>query len=294
MSSAWLNYHHLFYFRAIANEGGVANASRKLRLGQPTLSTQLKQFEDAIGVPLFVRERRRLHLTEAGRVALDYANEIFKLGGELVEVLHDRSKPGRTEVQIGTLDSVPKHLVVRVIERALQSLNCRIKVTEAPAEDLFDLIKSHRLDLLVTDSAPSGSGASGFKARCIKRMPVVICGSSKFKSLAEGFPGSLEGKPIIYSSAEKIRAEIETFFASKGVTVDPVADIQDSSMVKIMATHGQGLAALPEPAIEELVAARDLYVIGRIPRVFEELWLIMGNRRVANPVAQETFKHFDL
>ena len=98
---AWLNYHHLFYFRAIATEGSVIKAARKLRLGQPTLSTQLKQFEDNLGQQLFERKGRTLQLTEAGQMVLEYANEIFALGDEMVEAINDRLHSGRVDVTIG-------------------------------------------------------------------------------------------------------------------------------------------------------------------------------------------------
>ena len=115
----WLNYHHLFYFRTIANEGGIARAAVKLRLGQPTLSTQLKHLEDAVGRPLFERKNRSLVLTEAGKIALDYAENIFRAGDELLQVLADGAISGRTDVKIGALDSVPTGQLDPFIRTAL-------------------------------------------------------------------------------------------------------------------------------------------------------------------------------
>lgn len=73
----WINHYHLFYFKTIAEQGTVLGAAQKLHLGQPTLSAQLKQFEDTIGVQLFERKHKKLVLTEQGKVALDYAKNIF-------------------------------------------------------------------------------------------------------------------------------------------------------------------------------------------------------------------------
>ena len=89
-SNPWINYHHLFYFKTIAEEGSVSKAAEKLRLGQPTLSSQLIQFEDNLGVKLFDRSHKKLILTEQGNIALDYAKNIFRMGSEMYEVLHDR------------------------------------------------------------------------------------------------------------------------------------------------------------------------------------------------------------
>ena len=97
MTQSWLNYHHLYYFKVIATEGSIAKASKTLRLGQPTLSAQLKLLEDVIGQKLFERQNRRLILTDAGRVALDYANEIFRLGSELLDTINQRPVQGCLE-----------------------------------------------------------------------------------------------------------------------------------------------------------------------------------------------------
>ena len=107
----WINYHHLYYFKTIAEEGSVSKAAEKLRLGQPTLSAQLKQFEDSLGVALFERQHKKLILTEQGKLALDYAKNIFRMGSEMYEVLHDRLKPLKPSLHIGALDSIPKQIV---------------------------------------------------------------------------------------------------------------------------------------------------------------------------------------
>jgi LysR family transcriptional activator of nhaA len=86
----WLNYHHLFYFWTVARHGSIARACVELRLSPPTLSTQIRQLEASLGEPLFVRERRRLVLTDVGRTAQGYANEIFARGRELLDTVRGR------------------------------------------------------------------------------------------------------------------------------------------------------------------------------------------------------------
>ena len=80
-----LNYHHLAYFQAVARAGGVAAASRRLGVGSPAISAQVRALERALGVRLFERVGRRLELTEEGRLALVYADEIFAAGVELLD-----------------------------------------------------------------------------------------------------------------------------------------------------------------------------------------------------------------
>ena len=77
----WLNYHHLLYFWTVAREGSVARAAGKLRLAQPTVSAQVNALEASLGERLFERQGRGLVLTEVGRTAYQYADEIFALDG---------------------------------------------------------------------------------------------------------------------------------------------------------------------------------------------------------------------
>ena len=121
---AWLNYHHLYYFWITATEGSISSASKKLRIGQPTISTQIKNLEESMSQVLFKRKSRGLHLTEAGKVVLDYANQIFNLGNELMEVVKDETFSRRTHIQIGALDSVPKTLVQSLIHSAQKIAPC--------------------------------------------------------------------------------------------------------------------------------------------------------------------------
>ena len=90
-----LNYHHLYYFYVIAKEGSVSKAAKTLRLAQPTLSAQLKQFESFLDKKLFERENRKLKLTEDGHRILGYAKSIFDLGQELMDHVGDLSQKGR-------------------------------------------------------------------------------------------------------------------------------------------------------------------------------------------------------
>lgn len=209
---SWLNYHHLFYFRAIAVEGTVAKAAKKLRLGQPTLSTQLMQFEAALGHKLFERRQKRLHLSDAGRVALDYANEIFRLGDEMVEALADRLSAERVAVSIGAMDAVPKLLTLKLVESAQSAHDCSVSVAEGHGDELIRELKAHRLDLLVANYAPSVTDGQGLYARRIARMPVVVCGARKFAHLKRGFPGSLDGQPFVMPSVgSRLRHDVDHY-----------------------------------------------------------------------------------
>jgi LysR family transcriptional activator of nhaA len=175
----WINYHHLFYFKTIAEEGTVSKAADKLRLGQPTLSAQLKQFEETLGVQLFERHHKKLVLTEQGKVALDYSKSIFKMGSEMYEVLHDRLKPLKPSLHLGALDSVPKQIILQLVKHAFRIAPCQITLSEGKSDELLRELTSHRMDLMVTNFLPTGTDGRGLYPKSITKKKCSLLRSTK-------------------------------------------------------------------------------------------------------------------
>jgi len=291
----WVNYHHLLYFKTIAVEGGIAKAAKKLRLGQPTLSTQMKQFEDTLGHELFDRSKRQLQLTEVGRMVLGYASEIFKLGDEMVDSLSDQHVATKIQVQIGAMDTVPKHLTLKVFHKAQASFDCVVSITEGHGDELLRELRAHRLDLVISNYPPAVGEAAGFFAKSIARMPVAICASAKYSNLKRGFPASLKDQPFVMPSLQsKLRHDVEHFLKLNDIHVNTIAEVQDTSLQKLMGTHGDGLIPIALPAAQELISSKDLINLGILQDVHDELWLIAGHRRIQNPVASAIMKDFKI
>jgi LysR family transcriptional activator of nhaA len=288
----WLNYHHLLYFRAIATEGSIARASEKLRLGQPTLSAQLKQLEDMVGKALFERRNRRLVLTEAGLDALNYANEIFRLGDEMLEVLKDRTPENQLHLQIGALDSVPKSVILRLVLAASRISPCVVSILEGKGDELLRELRAHRIDLILANYPPQVMEGAEVHSRSVAKLPVSVYGAKKFRSLRAKFPQSLDAKPFVLPTAHsKLRFDLNHYFKLHGISALPVAETQDTSLQKLLAENGIGLAPFSE---EAGVKEKSLVKIGRLKDVFEEIWLISAQRKLENPVAAELMKSFTL
>lgn len=291
----WLNYHHLYYFRTIALEGGIAKAAEKLRLGQPTLSTQLRQLEDSLGHALFDRKKRSLVLTEAGKVALQYADSIFKSGDELLQVLEDKSLSGRIDVKFGSLDSVPKRLVLALSEAAFREGNCNVSILEGRGDELLREMLAHRIDLMISNYPPSGTEMGKVYSRSLAKVPVGVFGAPKFAALKKGFPRSLEGQPFVLPTAHsKLRHDLEHYFLVNKMRILPVVETQDTSLQKLLGIEGHGLIPLPKFAAQELVAEKKLVNLGMLPQVKEEFWLVSAARRIENPIAAKLMKDFQI
>ncbi len=292
--SVWLNYSHLYYFMTVAAEGSIAGAARKLMIGEPALSIQLKQFEEKIDVKLFERSHKKLTLTENGKAALAYAREIFKLGNEMLETLYDKPTSERPHLQVGALDTIPKHLTARLVEAAFKHQNCTVSIFEGKGDELIRELTQHRIDLLVTNKNNLGNSLQVY-TRKIARLPLLMVGSEKFKHLRKNFPKSITGSPFILPTEEsQVRFEIEHYCKLHGISPDFVAETQDVMVQKLLALKGLGMIAVPGFAAREYLLKKELFIIGKMEGVYEELFLTTASRKIANPVATHLMKNFTL
>src|SRR6478736_1717458 len=159
----WLNYHHLLYFWSGAEHGSIVRASEELHLAHPTISGQIHRLEEVLGEKLFVRRGRNLALTEAGRVAYRYADEIFSLGREFVETLKGRSSGKPLRLVVGVADVLPPSLVRRFLGPAFR-LATPVRVVcraDKSVEEFIAEMALHRVDLVLAD----GPAAPGIALR---------------------------------------------------------------------------------------------------------------------------------
>ncbi len=290
----WLNYHHLFYFRTIASEGSIARAAAKLRLGQPTLSAQLKQLEEMVGKPLFERRHRKLILTESGKAALEYAEEIFRLGDEMLEVLKDRTPDDQPHLQIGALDSVPKSVLLSIVLEAYKISSCTISIIEGKGDELFRELRAHKIDLIVSNYPAQALEETQVYSKSIAKLPVSIYGAEKYKDLKKQFPQSLNDKPFVFPTLHsKLRHDLNHYFKLNEIRPIAVAETQDTSLQKLLAESGVGLTALSDVSMKNNnVKESKLIHLGKLPNVYEEIWLVSAQRKLENPIAAKLMNSF--
>ena len=283
----WLNYHHLLYFRAIAIEGSIAKASEKLRIGQPALSAQLKTFESNLGQTLFERSGRRLVLSEAGRVVLTYANQISELGTELLQVLSEGSLSKRVSVNLGVQDCLPKTVSVSIVQQMTELFPCKVRIAEGHASVLLHALSDHKIDAVVANQMPAAEELNGLKSRKIAALPVSVFGAPKYTHLADQFPSSLNGQPVVMPTEHsRTRHEVEGWFSQRRISPQVVVEAQDTAVQKSLAAAGVGLIAVPYAAVSDLVAQGRLSKVGDMTGVHEEVLLCTGVRKIPNPVIE--------
>ncbi len=290
----WLNYHHLFYFRTIAQENSIVNASKKLRVGQPALSSQLKQLEENLGAKLFERKNKKLILTEAGQVALKYANEIFKTGEEFVQIFNDKAFGQKKHYNIGATDMMPKLIICNLIERAKElGDNCSVTILEESLSVLMGKLMTHELDLVFTNADMSLS--YDVKSKKIGISKIGVFGSKKFASLKKSFPKSLDNQPVILPTKHsKLRYEIDRYYKDNSMRYDLVTECQDSAVKKLLAVNGKGIVFLPLSLENHLLGSYDLVEIGVINELSETFWLSYPKSILSNSITDSLLKSFKI
>ena len=107
------------------------------------------------------------------------------------------------------------------------------------------------------------------------------------------FPESLNDQPIILPTVHsKLREDIDYYFNNKKIFFEKIAEVQDTSVQKLLAVDGEGLIAVPEFSIKGSVFEKELFFIGSLENVFEEFWLISAKRTISNPVVSKLMKNF--
>ena len=252
----WLNYHHLHYFWVVAREGSIVGATRVLNLTQPTISAQLRLLEESLGEKLFRKRGRGLTLTDVGRVVFDYAEEIFALGQELKDVVRGRSTGRLPKLFVGIADVVPKLIAFRLLEPAF-ALSPRADVIcrEDTPQRLFASLAVNELDLVISDS-PIGQSVSvrAFNHLLGESGMTIFATSDLAKLHRRGFPGSLEGAPMLLpesgsESRRMLEEAVHTIFHDSGRTARRHAVLSALLpylfMAALMVSRGLALTAPP-------------------------------------------------
>lgn len=283
---AWLNYHHLLYFWTVARTGSVTRASAELNLTQPAISTQLRTLERALGEKLFVRSGRHLVLTEVGQLVYRYADEIFRTGRELQEMLAGRPSGQPVRFSVGVTDGMPKLLAHRMLEPALAlEPPVRLVLREDRPDRLLADLAIHALDLVLAD-APVGPGV---KVRAYSHLlgecGVVIFGTPDLaRRHRRRFPQSLDGAPFLLPTDNSaLRRSLEQWFDAQGVRPSVVAEIEDSAVLKVFGGRGAGLFAAPVAIAAEIRRQYDVSEVGRIDDIRERFYAISVERRISHP-----------
>lgn len=281
-----LNYHHLLYFWAVVREGSVTAAAARLRLATPTVSAQVRMLEEQLGERLFRRAGRGLAVTEAGRVAYRYPDEIFTLGRELEETLRGGPSGQRARLVVGILDSLPKMIVRPLLQPALVGAErVRLICREGRTDALVAALSLHELDVVLSDAPLPAGTAVRAHAHLLGRCGVTFVAATRLaQSHRKGFPASLDGAPLLMpSEGTTLRRALEHWLDGLGIRPVIVAELDDSALLKAFGQDGLGIFAVPQVVEGAVKRQYDVEVVGRTDRVEERFYALTVRRRVEHP-----------
>ena len=282
----WLNYNHLYYFWIVAREGAIARAAEELMVSQPTISIQIKELETAVGQRLFDRVGRGLQLTDAGRIAFNYANEIFSLGQEMTNALEHQPAGRPLKLSVGILDVIPKVVVRRLLDPALRLPQpLRLVCREDKADRLLADLAARRTDVVLSD-APIGTAVQveGFNHLLGESGVSFFASKDLAARLKRGFPKSLNGEPVLLPTDHtQVRRSLSQWFDSKRIHPVVAGEFDDSALMFWFGQSGTGV--FPAPSIMEATIQRDFGVklVGRAPDVRERFYAISMEAKLKHP-----------
>jgi len=283
---AHLNLKHLRYFWAVASHGSIARASEVLHLTPQTISGQLRELEDQIGAKLFAKSGRSLALTDTGRLVFSYADDMFRLGDELQDVLAGRTPGGGLTLTVGIAMVVPKLLTHRVLRPVLDMDEpVRLVCQERPLVDLLADLSVHKLDLVLADSPLNPAlNIRAYNHALGESSTSFFAAPALAARLRDGFPRSLEGAPILMPSAgSALRRALELWFDREQIKPRVVAEIEDRGLMKAFGEGGAGVFTSPQAVEADVLAKYSVEVIGRSDEVKERFYAISAERRIKHP-----------
>lgn len=283
-----MNFKHLHYFWATAKAGGVVRAGERLHTTPQTLSAQIKLLEDRLGRKLFRKRGRQLELTDDGRVALRYADEIFALGHELEAAMRERRGGGNQvlEFRVGVEDAVAKSVAYRLLEPALSLADpVRLICTEGQFTDLMAQLALNRMDMVIADEPLTARlSVKAFNHKLGSSPMSFFCSAALAARLEGPFPSCLNGAPMLVpGGSSSVRPQFETWLTRHQLHPRVVGEFDDGALMNAFGRHGDGVFVSPGVVEDETILQYGVQVIGRTDEMVEEFYAISMERRITHP-----------
>lgn len=282
-----LNYNHLKYFWFVAHEGNLTRAAEKLHVAQSAVSIQIKTLEAQINHKLFERKGKQLVLTEAGRITLDYADEIFKTANELLDRLKNTGQARREIVRVGVIATLSRNFQMQFLNPLLEMEEIELNIISANIDTLMTMLKSHEIDVVLANDIPTAKIKPNWVAHLISDQPVSLIvkagESKKTKNLSKLLSEELINLP---SHKSKIRHAFDSMLEKLNIQPQIGVEVDDIAMLRLIALNKTGLTLVPSIVVKDELKAKKLVVVREIPEIRESFYAITMKRKFANKLIQ--------
>jgi LysR family transcriptional activator of nhaA len=286
-----LNYHHLRYFWAVAHEGNLTRTAERMNLSQSALSVQIKRLEERLGHALFDRRGRQLHLTEAGRIALDHADSIFSTGQELVATLNETGRIRRA-LRVGALATLSRNFQIGFLRPILGRPDVEVILRSGSPAELLEGLATLNFDLVLMNREPPVDSLAPYVSHRIAEQAVSLVGSPGRLDPACALSDLLRDQPIILPTSEStVRTAFDALASRLQIRPQVVAEVDDMAMMRLMAREDIGLALVAPIVVQDELASGQLVEAQEHPQITETFYAITLRRRFPNPLVQDLMKN---
>ena len=286
---ASLNYKHLHYFWVVAHEGSMTRAAERLDVAVQTISGQLSLLERNLGKALFVSQGRGLALSDAGRAALAYADQIFELGEALEEAVRTADSGNVLRLRAGISDGIPKLLAYQLLESVLaMPEDVRLICSEGSFEPLLAELALHHIDLVLTDRpAPTGGNLKVFSTQLGDFAAGLFGSATLVERYVQGYPASLNDAPLFLPTRQNaLRGRIDRWIEGVGIRPRIVGEFQDSALLTTFGRAGLGFFPAPLALAGQVASQLDAMPLGEMAGVSEQIYAISNERRIRHPAIE--------
>lgn len=280
-----LNLHHLRLFRAVATDGTLTGAARRLNLSQSALSAQIKALQDSLGHALFERRGRGLILTEAGRIALDHAEAIFRTAEDLTATLRDTGR-ARRALRVGALATLSRNFQMQFLRPLIGRADVEVVLRSGSQSELLGGLEGLAFDVVLTNLAPARDAASPWLIHRLDEQPVGLIGTAARVGTQTRTLADLIGtEPLILPTPEtSIRAAFDALVTRIGVVPAIAAEVADMAMLRLLAREDAGLAVIPPIVVRDELASGQLVEAATLHGIRETFLAVTLQRRLPNPL----------
>ena len=279
-----LNFKHLRYFHAVAHNGVLSRAAEELNVSQSALSIQIRTLEEQLGHSLFDRVGGRLHLTEAGRIALDHADAIFSVGEELLSIFSS-GQVSRPVLRVGAMATLSRNFQIGLLKKVLGEGDVKLEMRSGTPQSLLADLGALNLDVVILNAPGVDTAGEDFHFHRLAEEHISLIATPKRLKKKQSLARTLQENPLILPSARgSIRMGFDALVEKLGVTPKVVAEADDMALLRLLAREDVGVAVLPPVVVRDELQSKRLVEAHRLPGVVETFYAVTAERRFPNPI----------
>jgi LysR family transcriptional activator of nhaA len=282
-----LNFHHLYYFWVVAKEGHLTRAAEQNHVSQSALSSQIRQLEEQLGQALFIRDGKKLLLTEVGTVVLNYAEGIFALGNELVATVSGGQEQALRVLRVGAVATLSRNFQENLLRPIFTMDNVLLVLESGSLDELLARLGVHKIDIVLSNSPVVAQAQQRWQSRRIAQQDVCLVGPPRNSRKKFRFPQDLvDLKLLVPGATSDIRTQFDLLCERLKISPRIYAEVEDMAMLRLLARDTGGVAVVPEIVVQDELHYGLLEKYCVVPQVKESFYAITVKRHLPSALLE--------